>query len=124
MIYHHYLHLTFFSHFQDVQPASFTLEVLPCPGGYTLQQHTSKTDIHVCTCNEEISEVLLCEEDQDTIVIEVTEGRYRSELVPSLLFSHTHPIHTARQVGSVHPYRSGGQLEVLSLSHWLLSLQP
>lgn len=73
----HFILSCFFSHFQEVQPASFTLEILPCPGGYVLQQHTSKTDVNVCVCNEELSEVLLCEDDQDTVVIEVTGKRYR-----------------------------------------------
>ena len=58
---------------QEVQPANFTLEVLSCPGGYILQQHTSLSEINICVCNEEMSEVLLCEEDQDTVVIEVVE---------------------------------------------------
>ena len=57
-----------------MEPASFTLEALICPGGYVLQLHTSVTGISVCTCNEEISDVLLCKDDQETVVIRVCEG--------------------------------------------------
>ena len=57
-----------------MEPASFTLEAFICPGGYVLQPHTSLTGISVCTCNEEISDVFLCKDDQETVVIRVCEG--------------------------------------------------
>ena len=36
-----------------------------------LRSHVSQTDLSVCTCNENIFEILLCEDDQDTVLIQV-----------------------------------------------------
>ena len=57
--------------FQQVESASFTLEALICPAGYVLRPHATLTGISVCTCNEEIRDIVLCEDDQETVVIKV-----------------------------------------------------
>ena len=54
--------------------ATFILEALPCPAGYVLQAHTTQLGISVCTCNEEIADILLCQDDQETVVIRVSGG--------------------------------------------------
>ena len=59
-----------------MESANFTLETLICPAGYVLRPHTTQTGIRVCTCNEEIADLLLCEDDQETVVIRVS-GRGR-----------------------------------------------
>ena len=59
-----------------MESANFTLETLSCPAGYVLQPHTTQTGISVCTCNEEIADLLLCEDNQETVVIRVS-GRVR-----------------------------------------------
>ena len=46
-----------------------------CPAGYVLRPHSTQMGISVCTCNEEIRNLLLCEEDQETVVIRVGGGR-------------------------------------------------
>ena len=59
-----------------MESASFTLEALICPAGYVLRPHATLTGISVCTCNEEIRDIVLCEDDQETVVIKVcVEGR-------------------------------------------------
>ena len=57
--------------FQQVESATFTLVALTCPAGYVLRPHTTLTGISVCTCNEEIRDIVLCEDDQETVVIRV-----------------------------------------------------
>ena len=54
---------------QGVESASFVLENQLCPAGYVLGP--SDSSMSVCSCNEDISEVLLCKDDQDTVVIKV-----------------------------------------------------
>ena len=54
---------------------NFTLEALICPAGYVLRPHTTQTGVSVCTCNENIADILLCEEDQETVVIKVSVER-------------------------------------------------
>ena len=51
-----------------MESASFVLEGQLCPAGYVLQTDSS---LSVCVCNEDIEDVLLCKDDQDTIVIKV-----------------------------------------------------
>ena len=48
--------------------ARLVLEGQLCPSGYVLQSDSS---LSVCVCNEDIPEVLLCKDDQDTVVIMV-----------------------------------------------------
>ena len=55
-----------------MQPARFTLEAVACPGGYVLRPTTVQTSLRVCTCNQDISEVVHCEDDQENVVIEVS----------------------------------------------------
>ena len=63
-VYHYFLH--------QVESANFDLEALTCPAGYVLRPHTTLTGISVCTCNEEIRDIVLCEDDQETVVIRVS----------------------------------------------------
>ena len=58
--------------FQQVDPTNFTLEALICPAGYVLRPHATQTGVSVCTCNEDIPDILLCEDDQETVVIRVS----------------------------------------------------
>ena len=58
--------------FQQVDPANFTLEALICPAGYVLRPHATQTGVSVCTCNEDIPDILLCKDDQETVIIEVS----------------------------------------------------
>ena len=44
-----------------------------CPSGYVLRAGSSES---VCLCNEDIPEILLCKDDQDTIVIKVSYNIY------------------------------------------------
>ena len=49
---------------------SFELYSALCPGGYTLSAATISPDIFVCICDT-VKEILQCEDDQDTIIIQV-----------------------------------------------------
>ena len=60
-----------------MESANFTLVGQVCPAGYVLRPQSSQRDISVCTCNEDISEVLSCEDDQETVVIKVGGGGMR-----------------------------------------------
>lgn len=51
-----------------MESASFVLEGQLCPGGYVLQSDSS---FSVCVCNEDIPDILLCKDDQETVVIKV-----------------------------------------------------
>ena len=51
-----------------MKSATFVLVGELCPSGYVLQGGSSQS---VCLCNEDIPEILLCKDDQQTIVIEV-----------------------------------------------------
>ena len=51
-----------------MESATFVLEGQLCPAGYVLQTDSS---LSVCVCNEDIEDVLLCKDDQDTVVIKV-----------------------------------------------------
>ena len=55
------------------------MEVLICPAGYVLRPHPTQTGISVCTCSEEIADLLLCEDDQETIVIRVRREREKGK---------------------------------------------
>ena len=57
---------------QGVESATFVLQGQLCPAGYVLRTNSS---LSVCVCNEDIEDVLLCKEDQDTIIIKVPIGR-------------------------------------------------
>lgn len=48
---------------------SFNLHYIECPGGYSLVKSTS-TEMMSCRC-EDLREILHCEDDQDSILIEV-----------------------------------------------------
>ena len=39
-----------------------------------LSQHTTQSGLSVCTCNEELADLLLCEDDQESVVIRVSWG--------------------------------------------------
>jgi hypothetical protein len=54
----------------EVGSASFVLEGVLCPAGYTLLTDSTKSS--TCECDEDIPEVLLCKEDQETVVIKVS----------------------------------------------------
>ena len=123
----------------QVEGAEFMLEVEMCPAGYVLRSHATQTGLSVCTCNEEIADLLLCEDDQQTVVVRVSserEGREGRERQREMDLSNGRPIFllclslslslspTARKVGSLCSQFSAGQPPVLSLSHWLLSLSP
>ena len=56
-----------------VASAEFRLEVEECPAGYVLRSHTTQNGLNVCTCNQQIVDLILCEEDQETLVIRVSE---------------------------------------------------
>ena len=49
----------------------FVLYPLPCPGGYTLQPSRSVPGSMVCQCQDNVTKVIHCENNQDTVVIEV-----------------------------------------------------
>lgn len=51
-----------------MESAGFILEGRACPAGYILQTDDSPS---VCICNDDISDVLLCKDDQETVVIKV-----------------------------------------------------
>ena len=57
---------------------SFTLRYIECPGGYTLVKSTS-TEMMSCKC-EDSREILHCEDDQDSILIEVFVVRDQCKL--------------------------------------------
>ena len=50
---------------------SFIFYPLPCPGGYILQPSDSVQGSMICLCQDNVTQVINCENDQDTIVIEV-----------------------------------------------------
>ena len=54
----------------QVSPTEFMLKVLMCPAGYVMYQHTKKT-LLVCECNHNEPNILLCEDDQETVIIKV-----------------------------------------------------
>ena len=45
--------------------------MLPCPGGYRAELIETRAGLWGCVCDNEIDELLFCQDDQDTIVIEV-----------------------------------------------------
>ena len=67
--------LNLLAYLWQVQPANFTLVAVLCPGGYIL--NFTQTDITVCVCNTDVSEVLICEDSQETVVIKVERLRER-----------------------------------------------
>ena len=56
----------------QVKSTNFTLEVLMCPAGYVMHQlqHADQT-LLVCECNHNEPNILLCVDDQETVVIRV-----------------------------------------------------
>ena len=57
-----------------MKSAEFQLEVEVCPAGYVLRSHVTQTGLSVCTCNEQIADLILCGDDQDTLVIRVSSA--------------------------------------------------
>ena len=55
----------------QVSSDSFIFYPLPCPGGYILQPSDGVQGSMVCRCQDNVTQVINCEDDQDTIVIEV-----------------------------------------------------
>ena len=53
---------------QDVEPTRFVLVGEPCPSGYVLQGGSHS----MCLCNDDIPEILLCSDDQETVIIKVS----------------------------------------------------
>ena len=45
-----------------------------CPAGYVLRSHVTQTGLGVCTCNEQIADLILCGDDQETLMIKVSSG--------------------------------------------------
>ena len=75
-----------YTYFQ-VEPTEFKLEVLMCPAGYVIHQHTDQA-LHLCECNHNEPNILLCEDDQETIFIKVCivpYNRVESTLCAELL---------------------------------------
>ena len=68
---------------------SFDLYPLPCPGGYTLQPSPSTPGSVVCQCQDNVTRVILCEDDQDTVVIEVCVCVCVPLPPPTCLYTHT-----------------------------------
>ena len=93
---------SFFSY--QVKQANFTLEALSCPGGYILEPQASEPDISVCTCNEFVPEVILCKDDQDTVIIQVKKRKGEKKVEKYSFFI----LPTERQVGSVCSLSRGG----------------
>ena len=54
----------------DVGGDGIELFSAPCPGGYTLTVAIFSPDVFVCTCDD-AEKILACEDDQDTIIIQV-----------------------------------------------------
>ena len=52
---------------------SFSLYSLPCPGGYAMTS-PSDSEAATCTCVTTVEEILFCEDDQDSIILEVSDG--------------------------------------------------
>ena len=50
-----------------------------CPAGYVLRSHVTQTGLSVCTCNEQIADLILCGDDQETLVIKVSSGEGEGE---------------------------------------------
>jgi hypothetical protein len=69
----------------EVGSASFVLEGVLCPAGYTLLTDSTKSS--TCECDEDIPEVLLCKEDQETVVIKPGKwGVYVQNNEPNMEF--------------------------------------
>ena len=58
----------------QVEATDLTLEVLMCPAGYVAYQHKSQT-LYLCECNHNESNILLCKDDQETVVIKVNTSK-------------------------------------------------
>ena len=54
----------------QVESTNLTLEVLMCPAGYVIYQHKNQT-LRLCECNHNEPNILLCKDDQETVVIKV-----------------------------------------------------
>ena len=49
----------------------FEIDLLPCPGGYTIRSIETREGLWGCVCDSELEELLLCSDDQNTIFIRV-----------------------------------------------------
>jgi len=69
--------------FETVQVSndSFILYPLPCPGGYALTPTHGVQGSLTCQCKNNVSQVIHCEDDQDTVVI---ESGYWAAFTPSI----------------------------------------
>lgn len=73
---------------------NFTLYSLPCPGGYGIT--TSPTsNSNTCTCSTISKEIVFCEDDQDSVILNVSSG------VVSKMWSCTHQS-TPTHVNCIH----------------------
>ena len=41
-----------------------------CPAGYVLEQHTDQ-NLLVCECNNNVTNIVLCADDQEIVIIQV-----------------------------------------------------
>ena len=54
----------------QVIPASINLEIATCPAGYVLQRQVG-SDVYVCKCNYNETNIVHCDDDQIAIAIKV-----------------------------------------------------
>ena len=96
MVYYQ-ISIAYFIHFSDYQPNSKSLELIytECIGGYSLQVTDTNNQLS-CTCNRNVSAVLQCEDDQDSIIIEVCMLDSISVHFMSVSYSQVNGLHFLR----------------------------
>ena len=56
----------------QVESTNFTLEVLMCPAGYVIHHNkNTNQNLLVCECNHNEPNILLCKDDQETVIMKV-----------------------------------------------------
>ena len=74
---------------------SFEIQLQPCTGGYALEETEAGPGLLGCVCDIfDIEEILLCRDDQDTIVIRVSKNFFLHTCV-----RNRSEINTNRQTG-------------------------
>ena len=105
---------------------------MPCPGGYTLQPSRSVPGSMVCQCQDKVTRIVLCEDNQDTVVIEVcvimcVPLKLNAKDVvlvdsclpmwlPCFILSHTRHTHTTHSPSNLHANMQNGYWAVYTPS--------
>ena len=63
--------ITLFYLFCKAKPAKFKLHTLPCPAGYDLVSNGQQQGGLECQCEQNNKLIINCEDDQDSVIIEV-----------------------------------------------------